>query len=194
MDWTAAGTFVLAAFTGGLAWQTRGMVKAAKHELSVERIALELQLEPRLVPAAEPRRGSPHRIGGDQSREIALPVIIPFENAGSGVAQVERPQISIDSWASPSRVLVTPVIPGGHAGEIRADFTMLPGGTESSYTAPTATAFDSGVVIHVQLDYRGAGERRYVVQFSWMLERGGVWRSTLDNEQGHLELPLATSG
>lgn len=187
MDWTAAGTLVLAGFTGWLAWETRGMVTEARRELGVQRTALELQLEPRLVPIADspPRALTKENLGGSAAAEYVQPFEIAVENVGNGMAQIEQVEISVDSWSPTHRVLFTGAVRSGGRGSLRGDFITEP---PDKWTGPAELAV--GDVLHVLIRYKGAGERRYLVQFSWLRERGqGVWRFTLDSEQGHLELP-----
>lgn len=174
------------------------MVTAAKRELSVERIALELQLEPRIVPlrSASPWVEDPTDIGSDQAREIVAPVFVRLINAGSGIAEVESVEVSVDGWAQPHRKIFPSLIRPGDEGDIRAEWMsgeLVPDVHGVLHVEGKEVEFKAGDALHTTVRYRGAGERRYLAQFTWLLERGDVWRFTLDHTDGHLQLPPTES-
>jgi hypothetical protein len=105
------------AATKNLAEQTRDLAASTKEQAEIAARALELQLEPRLVPVHD---APPHALARIEIGGIwAQPIDIAIQNAGSGVAELTRVEVSFGALGHADRIAFPGVLSAGITAKVR---------------------------------------------------------------------------
>jgi hypothetical protein len=180
----AVVTWRLVTATKEIASGSANELRETKRQASLATAALGLQIEPHVVPCAEPTRTNPVDVGSARWQQ---PFEIKIANAGSGLAIIERVEVKRSDAGDASRVEYNAYLRSGEESLTRAFWDLPPRGPTAS--APTEIA--SGREMTVRIYYRGVDERLYQEAFGWTRTASGWEVRLVDSAGDHVTIPPA---